>query len=541
MKTKIFSMMALAALLLGTSCSNDELNEPTKGQPTVATFSVQLPTGISVRKVAANGPRKVFADGTQATKLKYLVYETGTKTPIIKDSTTMSGNAATVTLQLTTGNKYDIVFWAANSKAPYTLADDGSVSVSYEGIKANDESLDAFYNHIQYTPGTDESGTVKLNRPFAQLNVGTNDSTQAAVSGFKFADATSTSLVVKGIANKLDLFTGEVSGDAEAKIAFASNSLPGVKEKFPKEGYKYMSMVYLLVGKDTKSAVDVDWTATDGTNTISRTFTNVPVQGNYRTNIYGALLTTSSDMNVEINPAFAGDDSEYPYVEAKLVKSSDELSKALETEGAVVKLAPNTTYAMPASVANNTKIYGDRGAVLNMTGAVAYHDKNVTFEDVTLQMPGADYVGIQHANSVKFINSVIKGKIFSYANDAEFTGCTFEQDAVDYNIWTYGSKNIAFTNCTFNCKGKAVLIYSEQKGLHQVATFNNCKFNASQGASEKAAIEFDSSLLTEGGYYDAYINNCTHTGFSWNSTIYHEKKGSRANIWVDGTQVSKMK
>ena len=137
-------MMALAALLLGTSCSNDELNEPTKGQPTVATFSVQLPTGISVRKVAANGPRKVFADGTQATKLKYLVYETGTKTPIIKDSTTMSGNAATVTLQLTTGNKYDIVFWAANSKAPYTLADDGSVSVSYEGIKANDESLDAF-------------------------------------------------------------------------------------------------------------------------------------------------------------------------------------------------------------------------------------------------------------------------------------------------------------------------------------------------------------------------------------------------------------
>ena len=77
---------------------------------------------------------------------------------------------------------------------------------------------------------------MKLNRPFAQLNVGTNDSTQAAVSGFKFADATSTSLVVKGIANKLDLFTGEVSGDAEAKIAFASNSLPGVKETFPPEG-----------------------------------------------------------------------------------------------------------------------------------------------------------------------------------------------------------------------------------------------------------------------------------------------------------------
>ena len=531
-------MMALSALLLGTSCSNDELNEPTKGQPTTATFSVQLPTGINARKVAANGLRKVYADGTKATKLKYMVYEKGnTTTPIIKDSTTIN-ISATVPLQLTTGKEYKIVFWAANSSAPYTLSDNGSVTVNYKGMKANDESLDAFYNCIDYTAGTDGSNTVKLNRPFAQLNVGTNDSTAAVTTGFKLNDA-KTTVVVKGIADQINLITGAVTGDADAKITFASNAIP-VKEKFPKEGYKYLSMDYLLVGKNAKSAVDVEWTATDGTNTINRTFTNVPVQGNYRTNIYGALLTTSSDMNVEINPAFAGDDSEYPYVEAKLVKSSDELLKALETEGAVVKLAPNTTYAMPASVANNTKIYGDRGAVLNMTAPVAYHDKNVTFEDVTLQMPGADYVGIKHANNVKFINSVIKGKIFSYANYAEFTGCTFEQDTVDYNIWTYGSKNITFTNCTFNCKGKAVLLYCEDKNLHQTATFTGCKFVASQGATLKAAIEFDSSLLTD-GYYDAYINNCTHTGFSWNSTIYHEKKGDRANIWVDGTQVSKMK
>ena len=207
----------------------------------------------------------------------------------------------------------------------------------------------------------------------------------------------------------------------------------------------------------------------------------------------------------------------------------------------MVKLAANTTYNMPSSVANNTKIYGASGAVINMTGAVAYHDNNITFEDVTLKMPGGNYVGIQHANNVKFVNSVIKGQISSYATNAEFIGCTFEQDAVEYNIWTYGSKNITFTNCTFNCMGKAVLIYIEKGDLHQVATFNNCKFNASQMTSGKAAIEFDSSMLTKGGHYDAYINNCTHTGFSWNKTIYHEKKGNRANIWVDGTQVSKMK
>ena len=539
MKTKIFSMMALSALLLGTSCSNDELNEPTNGQPTTATFSVQLPTSIGSRKVAANGPRKVFADGTKATKLKYMVYEDGnTTTPIIKDSTAIN-ITATVPLQLTTGKEYKIVFWAANASAPYTLSDNGSVKVNYEGMKANDESLDAFYNCIDYTAGADGDNTVKLNRPFAQLNVGTNDTTAAVNTGFKLDDA-KTTVVVKGIADQIDLLTGAVTGDAEAKITFASNAIP-VKEKFPKAGYKYLSMDYLLVGKSEKSAVDVDWTINDGTNNITRTFTNVPVQGNYRTNIYGSLLTSTSDMNVEINPAFAGEDYGSVYG-AKLVSNNDELKTALATDGAVVQLAMNTTYTLPTSVANNTKIYGNRGAVINMTGAVAYHGKNITFEDVTLQMPGGNYIGIQHANSVKFINSVIKGMIFSYATDAEFIGCTFEQDAVDYNIWTYGSKNITFTNCKFNCNGKAVLIYSEDKTLVQKATFNNCKFTTLQGVNSHsgsgiAAIEVDSSL---GPNYDVYINGCTANKlFNWNSTIYHVKKGENANIWVDGKQVVK--
>ena len=83
------------------------------------------------------------------------------------------------------------------------------------------------------------------------------------------------------------------------------NQGPPDYESFPKEGYKYLSMDYLLVGPKQKTNVNVQWQISDGAGTaIERTFANVPVQGNYRTNIYGSLLTSTSDFNVEIDPAF---------------------------------------------------------------------------------------------------------------------------------------------------------------------------------------------------------------------------------------------
>ena len=146
-------------------------------------------------------------------------------------------------------------------------------------------------------------------------------------------------------------------------------------------------------------------------------------------------------------------------------------------------------------------------------------------------------MGIQHAKTIKYENCEIAGQMFSYAENSEFVSCVFTQDEVNYNIWTYGSKNIKFTNCTFNCKGKAALLYSESATLAQTATFDNCKFNASAKAEGKAAIEIDSSLGTN---YDVYINNCVATGFDLGNvsrnSLWNQKKGNLTNLWVDGVQ-----
>lgn len=526
MKTKLFSMFAVAAMLLTTSCSNDETNELISGEPVTTSFKVQLPNSIGTRP--NKGAKKAFAEGKTATVLKYMVFDENnnrvTTIPTGEQPINLSTN---VQLSLITGKKYKIVFWAANAAAPYTIDETGKVTVNYEGMKTNDESLDAFCRCYEYTAGAEVENPVKLYRPFAQLNVGTKDMDKAVKAGFKKADA-KTKVQVSGIANTLNLITGQVSGEAE--VTCNLNAIP-TGETFPKEGYEYLSMDYLLVGKETKSVVDVEWQITDGVTTVDRTFTNVPLQGNYRTNIFGNLLTATTDMKVAIDPAFS--DADYNEL---IVDDNDELKKELATDGAVVKLAPNTTYRLPANVGDNIEIIGNEGAKIEVPAAVGWSNKTATFHNVKLVYGQGNYVGIQHAKTIKYENCEIAGQMFSYAENSEFVSCVFTQDEVNYNIWTYGSKNIKFTNCTFNCKGKAALLYSESEDLVQTATFDNCKFNASAPAAGKAAIEIDSQKTS----YDVNINNCVATGFAPGSvsgnSLWNQKLGNKTNLWVDGVQ-----
>ena len=90
----------------------------------------------------------------------------------------------------------------------------------------------------------------------------------------------------------------------------------------------------------------------------------------------------------------------------------------------------------------------------------------------------------------------------------------------------------------FNCAGKSVLIYNEGALPSGIATFNKCKFIASQSVTGKAAIEIDSRFTS----YEVYINDCTHEGFANGSvsgnSLWNKKDGDKpVKISVDGTQV----
>lgn len=303
MKRYLLSTFTIAAAaLLVTSC-NDEMDNGLKtGDEGTVTFTAQLPSEMGTR---------AFADGLTAKHLQYAVYEAGQSTPlkVFGDETTVVGEAEmnnlkqTVSLKLTTGKTYDVIFWAADNSAkkPYTFDPlTQTVKIKYTNVYSNNDICDAFFKKETITVSGNQNVDVKLTRPFAQVNIGTDDFDAATIAGLNL-----TQTQVKATAGDiLNLATGKMEG-TEATRTFKMKDIPTADDgAFPVAGYKYLLMAYIPIS-NTKETVDMTF-GYNGKSTF-RSFTNVPLQRNYRTNIYGSLLTNSVDFNVVIEPAFSGE------------------------------------------------------------------------------------------------------------------------------------------------------------------------------------------------------------------------------------------
>lgn len=303
MKRYLLSTFTIAAAaLLVTSC-NDEMDNGLKtGDEGTVTFTAQLPSEMGTR---------AFADGLTAKHLQYAVYEAGQSTPlkVFGDETTVVGEAEmvnlkkSVTLKLTSGKSYDVIFWAADNSAkkPYTFDPlTQTVKIKYTNVYSNNDICDAFFKKETITVSGNQNVDVKLTRPFAQVNIGTDDFDAATIAGLNL-----TQTQVKATAGDiLNLATGKMEG-TEATRTFKMKAIPTADDgAFPVAGYKYLLMAYIPIS-DTKETVDMTF-GYNGKYTF-RSFTNVPLQRNYRTNIYGSLLTNSVDFNVVIEPAFSGE------------------------------------------------------------------------------------------------------------------------------------------------------------------------------------------------------------------------------------------
>lgn len=538
MKKVLFSTVAMSALMLmATSCADDQTSDLKAGAESTVTITAQLPGDMGTR---------AFADGTKATELHYAVYEKDSKIRLavckkvdgtkgqLEGTATMTGLQTTISLQLTTGKEYDFVFWAdAPGDNVYSFnSENQTVTVNYANAENNTDNLDAFFGQKKALKVSGNmSISQELRRPFAQINIGTDDFDAAAAAGYTVSESTI------GVATyqTLNLLSEEVSNPVTA--TFVKKPIPTEDSKFSvnSKDYKYLSMSYVLVPKD-KETVDIafDYTLTN------RTFTNVPVQRNYRTNIFGSLLTNTADFNVVIAPGFNNPDYNHNVITAS---TQTELATAAQTPNAVIKLKESTTYTLPANVAEGVTFSGDETTVISIPQAIGYTGKTIGFSGVTVKSPNANYTGIQSAKSVTYTGCVIEGTPFSYAEEAVYNSCTFKQTSSDaYNIWTYGSKDITFNSCRFECAGKSVLIYNEGANPDQNATFNNCEFIASSPVEGKAAIEVDTSLIS--GTYVININNCTATGFGTGSksgnSLWNVKKDTtekHSQVFVDGTQV----
>ena len=307
MKLKNYLLLAGAALMM-VSCANDDLKLGGKGE--IANINISLTT--------PNLKTKGYDDGKSANLLQYAIYETSgegvnkTYKYITEESEEFTGSK-NVQLQLVNGSSYTVIFWAASkpngevATNPYTIDFEGEkMTVDYTKVKANDANLDAFYGIVDLgVINGDGSVKVNLERPLAQINVGTNDYEALEELNSKKVP-TESSMVVKNVPNEMNLLTGEVSGETEAK--YALNTI-NKDEKFPKEGYTYLAMAYLLVGEKTNHDVTFNFKSEAGE--LSREVAQIPVQRNHRTNIYGSILTSNQNVLVEITPGFEDEFLDY--------------------------------------------------------------------------------------------------------------------------------------------------------------------------------------------------------------------------------------
>ena len=196
------------------------------------------------------------------------------------------------------------------------------------------------------------------------------------------------------------------------------------------------------------------------------------------------------------------------------------------TSGQDVEIAlAEGTYVLPSAAKGKNLTFAGTGNAANTIieckndGYDKLNGSTVTFENLTIETDNETYRGFIHVSEATYKNCIIKNQLTLYSNGNPllFDNCTFHASGNNYNVWTWGT-SATFKDCTFNCDGKAMLVYGS--GTSEV-TFTNCIFNDFGGQNGKAAIE-------TGNDYDATytinINNCKVNGFDVNSV-------SGSNVW----------
>lgn len=228
------------------------------------------------------------------------------------------------------------------------------------------------------------------------------------------------------------------------------------------------------------------------------------------TNFVAAGYTVKSEAH--------GSDTWYTVVPVT-ASSNEELANLISANSEVTVKLDNGTYKIPSELQNKSlTITGTKDTVIDVSTGAAYHDANIVLEGVTVKgQTNGNFQGLQHTKKVVYKDCKITGKQTLYANDVEFINCEFDSGA-DYALWTYGAKNVTFTDCKFNStnNGKSVLCYSVLKDQTFTRTFNRCTFTAT-GTKDKSAIMINPT--ESGGGTNTYIvniNDCTATGYKEN-------------------------
>ena len=372
-----------AAVMLLASCQRDELTGGAPaGEEVTVSISAVMPEGGEPVVRSATDP----GDGSDVNRCImsiYLADEGLADGPILyadKVIAQVSGKTAVFPDQrLVSGHKYRFVFWADHvadntsvtgraADLHYDTQNFPTVSFNDEAAyKSNDDTRDAFFLSEVVTVSGPSTQSFELRRPFGQLNIITNDWGAIPDKAAAQLRPAKVKLTFNDVPNTIDLLTGEVSDAADI-----SGEAVKVSEIAQDGDAKHLSFDYILAKEGEQTILPdftMDFLADDTKVTDTYTFTNIPVQRNYQTNVRGNLLTDRTGVEIEVVPEFDGEYNEI--VPEKEVDSEQALLEVLK-EGGYAKLKKNITITGSSSVADGKEVALDlNNCTLTLTGTMS--------------------------------------------------------------------------------------------------------------------------------------------------------------------------
>ncbi|MBO5235076.1 MAG: hypothetical protein J6B27_05135 [Alistipes sp.] len=404
---KIFSVV-MAAVLLMTGCVKENISHNGNEGKVQVTFTATLPMQVEISRAGQAG---------QIDEIVYVVYNNETPMKKLTEGTlTVTNKTANLNLDLIKGETYNVAFWAA-ANSVYTFDKNAAtVEANYSNVLSNDETLDAFYAVVpDMTISGPVTQQVKLTRPFAQINLGAPEQEfdNAELLG---VEVKKSQVKFTGVANQLDLFSGEVSGSEE--VTFKMNNLPTETLTVSGVPYKYVAFNYVFAGET--GVADLTYTlAGDSKELASNTVPAVNFKRNYRTNIIGRLITGTAGFDITIEP---GDLPDYSNV---VVWDGNTLTEPEEENGVLKIDAASDIAWLSAAVGNRLPSTLSTRATYSLNGKSLELVADLDFGGYEL-IPVASATGITFDGKGHSIKNIAYGLGASYSTMFELVSGTFK-------------------------------------------------------------------------------------------------------------------
>ena len=337
--------LALAALVLGlASCQTDTVNGVKVDANGEAPVTIQVGLPEEATRAAGNDSALGAIGNVDMTKydIRFILEVYDKDNALAKERQVVSGDdtSASFTLRLVPGRDYKFVAWAdfvsEGSKAD--LHYDTHGDVGEYGLKENitllgdhnamDETRDA-YTQMFYVEKFDSKSNISmtLTRPFAKLRIVTTDMNElySNLTGVTVTYTTDLYSTFNALTE-----TADNVRSVQKVVTYDENTIYAGEPT--DDGKMTLYADYLFGAADNKVRFTMD--VKDETDfTIPQIVfnTDIPVQRNHLTTIYGPVLTDANNVTVTIEEEFAQPNID---VEYKRAGTAEELQEAINSASA---------------------------------------------------------------------------------------------------------------------------------------------------------------------------------------------------------------